>query len=35
MKEASRLARRFTVAKGRPFRLSEVAPDDTGGIDSK
>jgi PPK2 family polyphosphate:nucleotide phosphotransferase len=35
MKEASRLARRFTVAKGRQFRLSEVAPDDTGGIDSK
>jgi PPK2 family polyphosphate:nucleotide phosphotransferase len=34
-KEASRLARRFTVAEGRRFRLSEVDPDDTGGIDSK
>jgi PPK2 family polyphosphate:nucleotide phosphotransferase len=34
-KEASRLARRFTVSKGGRFRLSEVDPDDTGGIDSK
>jgi PPK2 family polyphosphate:nucleotide phosphotransferase len=35
IKEASRLARRFTVAKGHRFRLSEVDPADTGGIDSK
>jgi len=35
MKEASRLARRFTFAKGRQFKLSEVDPDDTGGIESK
>jgi PPK2 family polyphosphate:nucleotide phosphotransferase len=34
-KEASRLARRFTVSQGDRFRLSEVDPDDTGGIDSK
>ena len=33
--EATRLAKRFTVAKGRSFRLSEVDPDDTGGIASK
>jgi PPK2 family polyphosphate:nucleotide phosphotransferase len=35
IREASRLARRFTIGKGRQFRLSEVDPDDTGGIDSK
>ena len=35
VKQASRLARRFTVSKGRRFRLSEVDPDDTGGVDSK
>jgi PPK2 family polyphosphate:nucleotide phosphotransferase len=35
IKEARSLARRFTVAEGRRFRLSEVDPDDTGGIDSK
>ena len=34
-REAGRLARRFTVAKGRQFRLSDVDPADTGGIDSK
>ena len=35
IREASRLARRFTITKGRKFRLSEVDPDETGGIDSK
>ena len=35
IKDAGRLARRFTVTKGRQFRLAEVDPDDTGGIDSK
>jgi PPK2 family polyphosphate:nucleotide phosphotransferase len=35
IREASRLARRFAVTKGRRFRLSEIDPDDTGGIDSK
>jgi len=35
IKEARSLARRFTVAEGRRFRLSEVDPGDTGGIDSK
>ena len=35
IEEASRLARRFTVTRGRDFRLSQVDPDDTGGIDSK
>ena len=35
IREASRLARRFTIANGRKFRLSDVDPDDTGGIDSK
>jgi PPK2 family polyphosphate:nucleotide phosphotransferase len=35
IREASRLARRFRITKGRKFRLSEVDPDDTGGIDSK
>ena len=34
-KEAGRLARRFTVTRGRRFRLSDVDPDDTGGIESK
>jgi PPK2 family polyphosphate:nucleotide phosphotransferase len=33
--EAARLARRFTVTKGRSFRLSQIDPGDTGGIDSK
>jgi PPK2 family polyphosphate:nucleotide phosphotransferase len=35
IREASRLARQFTITKGRRFRLSDVDPDDTGGIDSK
>jgi PPK2 family polyphosphate:nucleotide phosphotransferase len=35
IKEASRLAGRFTVDRGRRFRLSEVHPASTGGIDSK
>ena len=35
IREASRLARRFTITKGRKFRLSDVDPGDTGGIDSK
>jgi len=34
-KEAARLARRFTVTNGRRFRLSDVDPGDTGGIESK
>jgi PPK2 family polyphosphate:nucleotide phosphotransferase len=35
IKDAGRLARRFTVTRGRQFRLAEIDPDDTGGIDSK
>jgi len=35
IKEAGRLARRFTVTSGRRFRLSDVDPADTGGIESK
>src|SRR6185295_13418453 len=35
IREASRLARQFTITKGRTFRLADVDPDDTGGIDSK
>jgi PPK2 family polyphosphate:nucleotide phosphotransferase len=35
IREASRLARQFTITKGRKFRLADVDPDDTGGIDSK
>jgi PPK2 family polyphosphate:nucleotide phosphotransferase len=35
IEEAARLAKRFTVTKGRSFRLSQVDPDDTGGITSK
>src|SRR5712671_318015 len=35
IKDAGRLARRFTVTQGRQFRLAEVDPDDTGGIDLK
>jgi PPK2 family polyphosphate:nucleotide phosphotransferase len=33
--EAARLAKRFTVTKGRSFRLSQIDPGDTGGVDSK
>ena len=35
IKEASRLAARFTVSKGGRFRLAAVDPEDTGGIESK
>ena len=35
LEEARRLAQRFTVARGRRFRLSNVDPGDTGGIDLK
>jgi PPK2 family polyphosphate:nucleotide phosphotransferase len=35
IEEAARLAQRFTVIKGKSFRLSQVDPDDTGGITSK
>jgi PPK2 family polyphosphate:nucleotide phosphotransferase len=34
-REASRLARHYTITKGGKFRLSDVDPDETGGIDSK
>jgi PPK2 family polyphosphate:nucleotide phosphotransferase len=35
LKEARLLADRFTVTKGRDFRLSHVDPDDTGGVEEK
>jgi PPK2 family polyphosphate:nucleotide phosphotransferase len=35
IEEAARLAKRFTIGNGRSFRLSQIDPDDTGGIDSK
>ncbi len=33
--DAARLAKRFTVTKGRSFKLSQIDPGDTGGVDSK
>ena len=35
IEEGRRLANRFTIRKGRHFRLSAVDPGDTGGIGSK
>jgi PPK2 family polyphosphate:nucleotide phosphotransferase len=35
IEQAARLAKRFTITKGKSFRLSDVDPDDTGGIDSR
>ena len=35
MADAARLAKRYTVSKGKSFRLSDVDPGETGGIKSK
>src|SRR5262245_26135606 len=35
MSDAEKLSRRFRVAKGRRFKLSDINPADTGGITSR